>query len=176
LNSQAFDDVPVAATGGGYSGGFMRLALLLLLAAAPLQAQDAPTFTRQVSDGVYTVEQASRGQALYGTYCAKCHGPELQGRADFPVPSTPPPNVNARWRIGTPALKGASFIANWVDLPLAQLFERTRISMPQDSPGRLSRRQNADIVAFILQQNGYQAGAEDMAELEASLSTIRMGR
>jgi mono/diheme cytochrome c family protein len=155
----------------------MRLAFLLLLAAARVQAQDAPTFTRQVSDGIYTVEQAGRGQSVYATYCANCHGPELQGRADFPDPGPPPPNVNVvRWRAGSPPLKGEAFIANWTDLPVATLFERMRISMPQDSPGRLSRRQNAEVLAFILQQNAYRAGAEEIADREAAMSTIRMGR
>lgn len=143
----------------------MRFAFLLLLAAASVQAQDPPTFTRQVSDGVYTVEQATRGQALYATYCATCHGDQLLGRVDSP----------GSWR-GSPALTGAIFTADWADLPLARLFERIRISMPQDAPGRLTRHQNADILAFILQQNGYPAGQDDMGEEEGALSTIRMSR
>lgn len=32
---------------------------------------------RSVRDGVYTQEQAKRGEMLYATYCANCHGAEL---------------------------------------------------------------------------------------------------
>jgi mono/diheme cytochrome c family protein len=155
----------------------MRFAFLLLLAAASVRPQDPPTFTRQVSDGVYTVEQAARGQALYASYCAYCHGPELQGRTDFPAGPPPPNPPGVGWRrAGSPALRGDTFIANWTDLPLARLFERIRISMPQDAPGRLTRRQNADVLAFILQQNGYGWGGDELAEQESALSTIRMSR
>ncbi len=151
----------------------MRVALLLLLLAASVLAQDAPTFTRHVSDGIYTAEQARLGQSVYTSYCAYCHGPELQGRTDFPAGPNPPVG---RWRAGSPALKGDTFIANWTDLPVARLFERIRISMPQDAPGSLTRRQNAQVLAFILQQNGFRAGAADLAETEAAMSSIRMDR
>ena len=37
----------------------------------------AGAFTRSVWDGVYTKEQAHRGQTVYGQECAKCHGENL---------------------------------------------------------------------------------------------------
>ena len=30
-------------------------------------------------DGVYTEDQAKRGEPLYSQYCASCHGPDLTG-------------------------------------------------------------------------------------------------
>ena len=50
-----------------------------------------------------------------------------------------------------PGLTGGEFTSNWNDLSLGDLFERMRISMPQNAPGSLSRQQNADILAFVLQ-------------------------
>jgi hypothetical protein len=41
---------------------------------------------------------------------------------------------------------------------LDDLVERIRTTMPQDSPGTLSRMQTVDIVAFMLEKNGLAAG------------------
>ena len=35
--------------------------------------------TKSVWDGVYTEEQAKRGEPLYSQQCASCHGAELMG-------------------------------------------------------------------------------------------------
>ena len=85
-------------------------------------------------DGVYTEEQAKRGEPLYAEKCSSCHGPDMNGGEM------------------APGLTGGEFTANWNDLTLGDLFERMRISMPQNNPGSLSRQQNADILAAILQE------------------------
>src|SRR5882762_5843062 len=77
-----------------------------------LRAQDAPSGTRSVWDGVYTQEQAERGHSLYNRHCASCHGDELAG-GDVPPP-----------------LAGSGFLANWNGLTVGDLFERIRRSMP----------------------------------------------
>ena len=35
--------------------------------------------TKSIWDGIYSEEQATRGQALYSQECASCHGGELTG-------------------------------------------------------------------------------------------------
>ena len=40
---------------------------------------------RSVWDGVYTAEQAKRGEALYGQHCAACHGGTLLGAEAAPA-------------------------------------------------------------------------------------------
>ena len=57
-----------------------------------------------------------------------------------------------------PGLTGGEFSSNWNDLSLGELFERMRISMPQNAPGSLSRQQNADILAFVLYKSNFPAG------------------
>lgn len=96
-------------------------------------------------DGVYTKAQAQRGGPLYEERCAACHGPNLLGGEM------------------APSLVGGEFTANWNELPLGDLFERIRVSMPQDDPGSLSRQENADILAYILQQGQYPAGEQELS-------------
>src|SRR5438105_8051005 len=83
-----------------------------------LRAQEASE-TRSVWDGVYTEEQAKRGEEVYRKECAACHGDMLTGGE-----SAPP-------------LTGGAFQANWNGLTLGDLFDRIRKTMPLSKPGRL---------------------------------------
>jgi S-disulfanyl-L-cysteine oxidoreductase SoxD len=121
--------------------------LLLILWAALASAS--------VWQGVYTEEQAKRGQPLYSKYCASCHGEQLTGGED------------------SPPLTGGAFLANWNGLTLGDLFERIRVSMPQDRPGRLTRQQNADILAYVLEQNQFPAGQTELPTETDRLKQIR---
>ena len=108
--------------------------------AAVLRGQD----TRSVWDGVYTAEQAKRGEALYGQHCASCHGATLLGAE------------------AAPPLTGFDFGSNWGGLTLGDLYERIRTSMPAEDPGKVSAQQKVDIIAHMLRVGGFPAG---MAEL-----------
>jgi mono/diheme cytochrome c family protein len=49
---------------------------------APSQQAPAPSSTepaQSVWGGIFTKEQASRGEALYAQRCARCHAPDLAG-------------------------------------------------------------------------------------------------
>lgn len=106
-------------------------------------------------DGVYTAEQAKRGEALYSEYCASCHGPDLAGGEM------------------APGLTGGEFSANWNDLSLGELFDRIRISMPQNAPGSLSRQQNADILSYTLFKAGVPAGKTELPTQTELLAQIK---
>jgi mono/diheme cytochrome c family protein len=95
-------------------------------------------------DGVYTLEQAKRGEPLYAEKCSSCHGQDMAGGEM------------------APGLTGGEFTSNWNDLSLGDLFERMRISMPQNAPGSLSRQENADILAFMLHKGNYPPGQSDL--------------
>ena len=102
-----------------------------------------------VWDGVYTEAQATRGEEIYYQRCGACHGPSLEG-GDM-----------------TPALVGGVFTSTWNDLPLSDLFERIRITMPLNQPSTLSRQQTADVTAFLLKSNKWPAGQTELPrELE----------
>ena len=130
------------------------------LQAPPLQAQPPATAPPAQADsvwaGVYTEEQATRGEAVYLQTCASCHGLDLEG-GDM-----------------TTALTGATFSSNWNDLSLGDLFERIRISMPMDNPGTLSRQQNADVIAYILKANNWPAGGTELARQLMVLRQIKI--
>jgi mono/diheme cytochrome c family protein len=111
--------------------------------------------TRSVWDGVYTSEQAGRGAALYAANCASCHGTALTGGE-----SAPP-------------LTGGEFFSNWNGLTVGDLFERIRISMPADGPGRLTREQDADILAFMLSVSQFPPGRAEMEHQTEVLRQIR---
>ena len=117
----------------------------------PLTAQTS----RSVRDGVYTEDQAQRGGLLYKQHCSACHGADLNGGDEVP------------------ALRGDSFLANWSGLPLSELFERIRISMPADNPGKLNRQQNADILAYVLKFDTYPAGSSELPTQTEALQQIR---
>lgn len=112
--------------------------------------------TQSVWDGVYTEEQANRGKQGYADQCASCHGPELTGGEM------------------APALTGGEFMAGWDGLTVGDLFERIRISMPQNAPGTLSGQQNADILAFMLASNKFPAGSAELARDAMILKTIKI--
>lgn len=95
-------------------------------------------------NGVFTVEQAGRGEALYTENCSTCHGAELRGSEM------------------APGLTDGVFSAKWNDLTLADLLDRIRTTMPQNDPGSLSRQQAADLLAFVLQKMNYPAGAQEL--------------
>ncbi|MCU1338308.1 MAG: cytochrome c, class [Bryobacterales bacterium] len=111
--------------------------------------------TRSVWDGVYTSEQAARGASLYAKDCASCHGTALTGGE-----SAPP-------------LTGGEFFSNWNGLTVGDLFERIRISMPADRPGRLTREQDADILAFMLSVSQFPPGKTELARQTEALKQIR---
>ena len=120
---------------------------------APATSPAEPS--QSVWDGIYTEEQAKRGEPLYSQRCARCHGPDLTGGET------------------APALASGEFKGNWSGLSVDDLFERIKISMPQDNPGSLSRQQTADILAFVLSRGGFPAGATELAREAEVLKQIR---
>ncbi len=64
-------------------------------------------------------------------------------------------------------------MANWNGLTVGDLFERIRVSMPQDRPGRLTRQQNADILSFILSANQFPIGTVELSSETERLKQIR---
>jgi len=122
-------------------GGVLTVSALTLAAQA----------TRTANDGIFTAEQAKRGDVLYKEQCATCHGDNLEGSGPMPP------------------LAGKDFLANWEGKTVGELFEKIATTMPATAPGTLTPAQAADIVAHTLNASGYPAGA---TELEGKVDVL----
>jgi S-disulfanyl-L-cysteine oxidoreductase SoxD len=127
-----------------------------IVAAMGLAGIGVSQSRRSVWDGVFTSDQAKRGQARYAELCASCHGDMLEGGE-----SSPP-------------LAGGAFLANWNTLSVGDLFDRTRSTMPQNKPGSLSREANAEILAYVLSANQFPAGKEVLPPASEALKGIKI--
>lgn len=134
--------------------GLFRLTLAFVFSSFCLLQAQAPA-ERSVWDGVYTEDQAKRGEAVYSKECAACHGDMLTGGE-----SAPP-------------LTGGVFQANWNGLTLGDLFDRIRKTMPLSKPGRLTREQDAEVLAFLLSVNKFPAGKAELYRQSEMLKMIR---
>jgi mono/diheme cytochrome c family protein len=95
----------------------------------------------KASAGVYTAEQATRGEALYKEQCAACHGDNLEGSGPMPP------------------LAGMDFLTNWSGKSLGDLYEKIQTTMPATAPGTLMPAQTADVLAFVLKASKFPAGS-----------------
>jgi|SRR5438067_6645849 len=116
----------------------------------------AAAASRSVWDGVYTKEQAARGESAYQQECFKCHGENLSGGE------------------AAPALAGEDFLQKWNGKSAGDLFGTMRKTMPPEDPGSLSSRQYADIAAYILRGNQFPAGPKELEREIAVLNEIRI--
>lgn len=111
------------------------------------QAPGAPSFDRM---------QVAHGKTLYGSACAKCHGANLQGNT-------------------APALSGPAFApASGSHLTIGGIFTYMSTNMPADRPGKLKDADYADIMAYLLNANGYAAGTVKMTADAARGSTTML--
>ena len=72
-----------------------------------------------------------------------------------------------------PPLAGGAFLSNWNGLTVGDLFERMRTTMPQGKPGRLSRQDNADILAHMLNVNQFPTGKTELERQTEILKQIK---
>jgi len=99
-------------------------------------------------DGVYTDAQAMRGSEHYKATCAICHGPALEGNGE------------------APPLVGR-FMPDWEGTNLADLYDKIHDTMPLFAPGTLKEEDTNDILAFILQANGFPSGTVPLTRGDA---------
>ena len=133
-----------------------RAAIALAMIAVGLSVKAAPQTPRKtVWDGVYTADQAARGQALYKAHCGYCHRDDLIGGGS---------------EAGAPALKGPIFTIRWRDQPIADMFVTIGTTMPQNKPDSLTPQVVIDIVSFLLKSNNMPPGS---AELPADLDALK---
>ena len=104
---------------------------------------------------LYTVAQADSGKVKFLANCAQCHGPTLEGRAG-------------------PALKGPNFASAQSKFHVSDIFAIVSKNMPATDPGSLAHDDYVEIMAFLLQQNGYPDGSKTLTFDEAKRSNVKL--
>ena len=131
----------------------MKLLGSVAVVFAVVSVMSAQT-ARTVWDQVFTLEQAKRGAKVYASQCGHCHGDTGLGGEG-------------------PALTGPVFTANWDGVPLNELVERIRQTMPADNPGNMSREELTDVVAHLLNISKMPAGTTPLPSDAGSLMQIK---
>ena len=96
----------------------------------------------------YTEEQARRGQRAFRQVCSDCHY--------------------------TSEFKGPVFTDVWARRTARDLYRELRRTMPDDNPGGLPRQTYVDVMAYILELNGYPAGSDELPPDDQVLGSFRL--
>jgi quinoprotein glucose dehydrogenase len=110
--------------------------------------------------GVYSVDQAKRGKAHYDAFCATCHVGDLSGTLAADT--------------GAPPLRGAPFVTSMERKGVAAVFDYIKATMPADDPSSLDDAEYRDILAYLIQANGFPAGTRELTA--GDLPRIRVRR
>jgi PQQ-dependent dehydrogenase (s-GDH family) len=111
----------------------------------------------EIANGIapqFTAAQAARGKMAYNTTCAVCHGSTMTNGAH----ATP--------------LAGEYFKTKWSQKTAREFLDRARKTMPPGTPGSLSPDTYADIVAYVLEVNGFKAGEASLRAEDEKLGKM----
>jgi cytochrome c5 len=123
---------------------FIAAAVSAVVMPLRIHSQDSQSrSSKTVWDGVFSEDQARRGRDSYNASCSSCHRADLTGYEG--------------------ALKSQKFMDRWREDALESLYLNIKRSMPRNAPGTLETATYLDIVAYILQQNGFPAGVSDLS-------------
>src|SRR5688572_18107616 len=123
---------------------FAALVLFTVACAVSIGASQQAGPMRTVLDAVYTKAQAERGLAAYTEHCSRCHRDNLRGNPEA---------------LG---LTGTRFVEAWREDTLFSLFDHMATRMPREPLTTLPAPVYLDILAYILQFNGYPAGEQEL--------------
>src|SRR5262245_29076684 len=109
--------------------------------------------------GVYTAAQAANGRSEYDRSCSRCHASNLDGIQDATLLGDFAPRFS---------LRGADFIERWREDTVQSLYTLIASGMPPRNEPRgpiatLSDRAYLDIVAYVLERNGFPSGDRELS-------------
>ena len=136
----------------------MKFKFLLVIGLVAAFSGNIPGFlshAQQQSQQVasYTLAQAAAGEAAYQQQCVACHGDNLEG---FEL---------------APSLSGDFFTRRWGGKAVAELAAELR-RMPPEQVDGLDDRVYSNILAYLLQQNGAEAGDNPLPSEVAAMNEI----
>ena len=134
------------------------------LGARPQERRPAAGVSAEHADGVYTQEQAIRGEAQFNRNCAYCHtvdrGPmspdAAKSRRGFVVG-----DVRAVINLGGDFLLRRTYDGRRLYPTVYYLFNRLE-SMPSNDVASIGQTARTDITAFLLQANGFPPGPKEL--------------
>ena len=112
---------------------------------------------KTTNDGVYSKAQADGAKAQFDKICADCHPfteAAKKKAKDVPLGDTP-------------------FFENWEGRSLEELMSTIVLTMPNDGSAVVSDAEAANLVAYILQQNGFAAGPKPLAKDDGAVVVAR---
>jgi cytochrome c len=134
----------------------------LLVAGAFLAWGAAVTFSgvvaqgsaaqKTTNDALYTKAQADGAKALYNKVCVDCH----------------PFTVAAKKKPQDLPLGEDPFFEEWEGRRVRELISLIALTMPNDGSAVISDQEATDLVAYILQQNGFPAGSAPLDKSAAA--------
>jgi hypothetical protein len=109
------------------------------------------------NDGIYTKAQADGAKKQFDKICADCH----------------PFTVAAKKKPKDLPLGDEPFFENWTGRPVAELVTLIALTMPNDGSAVVTDKEAVDLVAYILQQNGFPAGSRPLTKDTAAATLAR---
>jgi mono/diheme cytochrome c family protein len=125
----------------------MSLLALSVAISATASGQKAAK-ARTTLTGVYSEQQAARGQDLYAGMCKSCHTAATH--------------------------TGVAFEKSWDGHALSELFGFISTRMPKNEPGSLAPEEYVDVLAYLLKLNQMPAGVAELPADTMVLSAIRI--
>lgn len=107
---------------------------------------------KTTNDGVYSKAQADGAKKQFDKICAECHAFTVAAKKkpkDLPLGDDP-------------------FFENWSDRPLSELVTLIALTMPNDGSATVTDAEALNLVAYILQQNGFPTGPKPLTKASAA--------
>ena len=107
---------------------------------------------KTTNDGVYTKAQAEGAKAQFERLCASCHAftvAEKKKPKDLPLGDEP-------------------FFESWTGKQLSEMVSVIALTIPNDGSAVVTDQEAVDLVAYILQQNGFAAGDKPLTKETAA--------
>jgi cytochrome c len=127
--------------------------------AVAAAAQSRPPDALALDAGIYAAHQARRGKAHYDAFCAACHAGDLSGTLAGDG--------------GAPPLLGAPFVASMEKKGVAAVFDYLKTTMPADDPASLKDSEYVEILAFLIDANGFPSGPRDLTAADLRRPSVR---
>ena len=118
----------------------------VLVAAIAVWCVSGASGQARASAGAFTQAEVTAGRAGYHSYCAGCHGDQLQGGGSQGGNDAPP-------------LTGPNFNQDWSKYSIQVLYRYVSKTMPDGLAGDLDAKTYRNVLSFLLAANGAKPGS-----------------